>query len=314
MSEMRRKAVDGWRLAVWSIVVALAWTTVDAKETKAPEHLTVTAARHPLALWARTTPKAKGAIVLLHGRTWSALPDFDLQVPGQKRSVMLELVARGYDVYALDARGYGSTPRDATGWLTPDRAAKDVAAVLRFVADRERGKHITLLGWSYGSMVAQLTTQREPTLVHDLILFGYPRDPAVRVPALPAPAAPPKEANTRENAASDFISPKVTPQSLIDAYVVAALEADPVRVDWKDLDQWNELDATKIAVPTLLMHGERDPLAKIDAQARQFTTLGTPDKRWVVLAGGDHAALVEDTLPAFVDAVVTFIERPRLAH
>ena len=265
---------------------------------------------HSFALWSRPVTDAKGVILLLHGRTWSALPDFDLQVPGQQRSVMQALKERGYTTYALDMRGYGSTPRDASGWLTPDRAAADLVGVLRWIAAREQRKPI-VLGWSYGALVSQLAVQMHPELVSDLILLGYPRDPATLVPVTESPAAAPREVNTRERAASDFISPAVTPQVLIDAYVKAALAADPVRTDWHNLEQFNALDPAKITIPTLLMHGERDPLTPAAAQARLFTQLGTADKQWVVLPGGDHAALIEDTLPAFVAAVVAFIERPK---
>ena len=42
-----------------------------------------------LAVWQKKPPQAARAImVLLHGRTWSSLPNFDLQVPGEKRSFM----------------------------------------------------------------------------------------------------------------------------------------------------------------------------------------------------------------------------------
>ena len=54
-------------------------------------------------------------ILLLHGRTWSSLPDFDLQVEGEKLSVMDNLAELGFSVWALDARGYGETPRDKSG-------------------------------------------------------------------------------------------------------------------------------------------------------------------------------------------------------
>ncbi len=46
-----------------------------------PAHLTVVVDGHPMAVWSRTARHPKGVILLLHGRTWSALPDFDLQVP-----------------------------------------------------------------------------------------------------------------------------------------------------------------------------------------------------------------------------------------
>jgi alpha-beta hydrolase superfamily lysophospholipase len=203
-----------------------------------------------LALWAREVAQPKGVIVLVHGRTWSALPDFDLQVPGDQRSVMQSLNARGYSAFALDMRGYGKTPRDATGWL-----------------------------------------------------LVFPAEP-------PEPA---RAGNTREAAASDFISPQVAPKKMIDAYVAAALAADPVRVDWRNQQaEFQALDPSQVTVPTLLMHGERDPVAPMDAQARLFVGLGTADKQWVVLKGGDHAALIEDTHAAFIAAIVAFVSRPTL--
>src|SRR3954468_18157246 len=263
-----------------------------------------------LALWAREVAKPKGVIVLLHGRTWSALPDFDLQVPGEQRSVMQSLNARGYSTFALDMRGYGKTPRDATGWLTPDRAARDVAQTLEWLAKQKKIQRPVLLGWSYGSLVAQLTAQRRPELLSALILYGYPRDPAKLV--FPAdPPEPVRAMNTREAAASDFISPQVAPKTMIDAYVAAALAADPVRVDWRNQQaEFQALDPSRVTVPTLLIQGERDPLAPSDAQARLFVGLGTSDKQWVVLSGGDHAALIEDTHPAFIAAIVAFVSRP----
>lgn len=264
---------------------------------------------HTFALWSRPIQNPKGVIVLLHGRTWSALPDFDLQVPGQKRSVMRALNERGYTTYALDMRGYGATARDASGWLTPRRAAADLAGVLEWIHAREE-QPLSLVGWSMGALVSHLAVQDHALPVTNLILFGYPRDPATVTPIAQTPPAPPREPNTRERAASDFISPQVTPASVIEAYVQAALASDPVRVDWKSLEEFNALQPSRIHVPTLLLHGERDPLTPAAAQSRLFTQLGTADKQWIVLPGGDHAALIEDTLPAFIAAIVAFVERP----
>ncbi len=301
------------RRTLLSAFVAVALPVSPVGAQRAPQRLTVMSDGHPLALWVRAAAKPKGAIVLLHGRTWSALPDFDLQVPGERRSVMQALVARGYTVYALDARGYGATPRDSTGWLTPNRAANDVAAVLRFVATRHPSlPRPTLFGWSYGSMVAHLSAQQHPDLASSVILFGYPRGADTQMPAAVEPTAPPREANTAKNAASDFIAPHVISPKAIAAYVAVALKADPVRVDWRALQEWNALSMPKLTLPTLLMHGELDPYAPITAQSAVFAALGNPDRQHVILAGGDHAALVEDTMAAFIAAIVNFVERPRL--
>ena len=294
------------------VLLAVAFPLASLHAQTAPVRLSVSSDGHPLTLWSRAAPNATGVIVLLHGRTWSALPDFDLQVPGERLSVMQALVARGYTTYALDARGYGATPRDGTGWLTPNRAAADVQAVLRDVARRHpRLPKPTLVGWSYGSMVAHLALQQQPSLAANVVLFGYPRgDTEMRMAVSPDTGAPPRETNTAKNAASDFIVPGTISQRAIDAYVVAALKADPVRSDWRALHEWNALSAPALTVPTLLLHGEKDPYTPIPAQAKTFTQLGSPDRRWIILAGGDHAALLENTLPAFIAAITNFIERP----
>jgi pimeloyl-ACP methyl ester carboxylesterase len=274
------------------------------------QQLAVPVEGHTLALWAREVPRSKGAILLLHGRTWSALPDFDLQVKGEQRSVMQSLNAQGYSAYALDLRGYGGTPRDATGWLTPDRAARDLIATLEWLAQKKKVVRPSLLGWSNGSIVAQLAAQRNPALISNLVLYGYPRDPDRPAPPQTVPAEPAREVNTRERAISDFITPgAITPQ-IVEAYVVAALAADPIRVDWRNTEEFGELDPAKVTTPTLVLHGERDPLTPLDAQARLFTRLGTPDRQWVVLPNSDHAALIENAHPAFIAAIVAFVSRP----
>ena len=122
---------------------------------------------HRLVLWEkRPVRAARGEIVLLHGRTWSALPNFDLRVTGQHVSLMDALVARGYAVYALDQRGYGSTARDTTGWLTPDRAAADAGVVADWVASHApHARRPALFGYSRGSATAMLVAQRHPEKV-----------------------------------------------------------------------------------------------------------------------------------------------------
>lgn len=301
------------RTARWPVAVSLLVLFVikGAVAFAAPklQQLAVPADGHMLTLWAREVSRPKAVIVLIHGRTWSALPDFDLQVSGEQRSVMQSLNARDYSAFALDMRGYGKTPRDATGWLTPDRAARDVILTLEWLAQTKKVQRPVLLGWSMGSLVSQLAAQRRPELISSLILFGYPRDPDNPAPSQVVPAEPARAANTKEAAASDFISPEVVSQKVVDTYVAAALAADPVRVDWNNPEEFKELDPARVVMPTLILQGERDPLTPSDAQARLFTRLRTADRQWVVLPGGDHAALIEDTHPAFIAAIDSFIHR-----
>ncbi|MGD9598298.1 MAG: alpha/beta hydrolase [Steroidobacteraceae bacterium] len=299
-----------------AFALALLFTSgLDASAATLPARHTVTVEGHPIAVWSRVPARAEHAILLVHGRTWSTLPDFDLQPPGERRSVMQALEAAHYAVYGVDLRGYGDTPRNADGWSLPNQSADDVAQVLDWIhRQHPRLRKPALFGWSMGSMVAQLTAQRHPQAMSDLVLYGYPHDPGAPFVVPPIPGAPAREATTRERALSDFISPQVTSPAVIEAFVSAALAHDPVRADWKQLEDYAALDGARVLAPTLVIQGERDPLAPVAAQARLFVSLANPDRQWVILAGGDHAAMIEDTHDAFIAAIRAFIERPRLRH
>lgn len=280
-----------------------------------PEPLAVQADDgHELRLWrlpaAERGPEPRAVIVLLHGRTWSALPDFDLRV-GEDRSLSLmqRLHDAGYVSYALDLRGYGGTSRDASGWLEPDRAAEDLAAALAFVRERE-GRAADLVGWSYGALIGQLCVQRHPELARTLTLYGYPRDPDARTPVSTSKGEPARKPNDEASAKSDFITPHTITDEAIAAYVAAALAADPVKVDWRAIHQFDALDSAKLEIPTLVLHGVHDPIAEPLWQAKLFTRLEQPDKQWVVIPNADHAAHLEQP-ERFVAALLAFVERAR---
>ena len=188
---------------------------------------------HALTVWSKhPRTRARGAILLLHGRTWSALPNFDLHASGKSVSLMDALAAEGYAVYALDQRGYGATPRDSSGWLTPDRAAKDASEALLWVREREaksgdRARPLALFGYSRGSLTAALTAQTYPDRMSALILYGFP----LRRGSFAAPDADsvtPKRAPTSlADAGSDFITEGVPAAGIREAYQRAAVAADP---------------------------------------------------------------------------------------
>lgn len=294
------------------LLVVLVTTNVAGQKAQLQRH-TVMADGHPTAVWEKSAVDATEAILLVHGRTWSALPDFDLQVDGEDLSLMDGLVAEGYAVFAIDLRGYGETPRDASGWLTPNRAADDVAIVVEWIAEsgdwREKPH---LFGWSMGSTISQLTAQRHPGRIASLTLYGYWRDDDSDLPADEPGIEPAFAKNTAAAAASDFITPGSISQKAIDAYVEQSLEADPVKVDIRHTDQYNALDGANIHVPTLVIAGEFDPLAPAVYQARLYMGLATGHKQWVTVPGGDHAAFLETPRAYFIHELVAFLESSSL--
>jgi pimeloyl-ACP methyl ester carboxylesterase len=285
---------------------------VGAQVPSDPERLTVQSDGHPIALWARRPAQPKGIVLFVHGRTWSGRPDFDLQVPGMRRSVLQAFAAQGFAAYAVDLRGYGATPRDATNFLTPRRGAADISNVLTWIARQHPSlPKPTLVGWSRGAAMSGMVAVATPGLLSNLVLFGFAFDPDLAFAQLDESELKPDLAkNTRDAAASDFISPKVTPRAVIDAFVAQAMKADPILADLKNDGEFNDFRPALLGTPTLILFGSEDPgVSAIDA-GKMLARMPVTDKQIVVLPGADHAAHIEDTHDAWVAAIINFITRP----
>lgn len=270
---------------------------------------TVLSDGHPMSLWEKSSSNAKGAILFIHGRTWSSLPNFDLQVEGEELSFMEAMVAQGYAAYALDLRGYGETPRDSTEWLSPNKAARDILNVLKWISAENNEVQVHLFGYSMGSTSSLLAAQKDPTTIASVTVFGYWQDLDVQIPTGGSDIQLKKVVNTTEAAASDFITPGSISQTAIDAYVRMALEHDPIKVDWRNIHQFNDIDPSLITTPVLVLQGELDPIAPTDRQQKLFTRLKTADKSWVVISGGDHAAFLEKPREHLINTFTSFIAR-----
>ncbi len=258
---------------------------------------------HPLTVWSKRGDEVRGAFLLLHGRTWSGLPDFDLQVEGEHLSLMDRLQEAGYAAYALDLRGYGGTPRDASGWNNPEKATKDTLAAMAWIAERE-GFAAVVFGWSYGSITAHIAAQREPELAQALVLYGWPRHPRGRSKVLPDPPAPDRARNSRHGAKTDFITRGTISDLAVNTYAKACYEADPIRVDWYRVHEFDEADPRKLTVPTLVIHGDGDPVAHPKHQQLTIEYLTVP-KGHAIIPNADHAAHLEHPAP-FVMELLAF--------
>jgi pimeloyl-ACP methyl ester carboxylesterase len=211
-------------------------------------------------------------------------------------------------------RGYGETPRDATGWLTPRRAATDVINVLAWVgAQHPTLAKPALVGWSRGAAISAMVAQAAGNKLSAVVLYGFVFDPDAQFADSPTPDKPSMLKNTADSAASDFVTPKVTPSAVVKAYVEQALKADPIRIDLKGDAEFNAIKPPKISVPVLVMYGQQDAINDQEA-GKFFAALGTGDKQLVVLPGGDHAALLEDTHDLWISTIVNFLTRPAVHH
>lgn len=302
-------------ITIFSTILSIASVSGESPPPKKPliKH-EVQFNSHPFAVYEKREAQTANVIVLVHGRTISALPNFDLQVGPKNRSFMDALVASGFNVYAIDLRGFGNTPRDKSGWNTPKKAASDVTEFLKWVAKRyPQNSKPSLFGYSLGSLVSHLVVQKSPELVSELILFGHPISYLNKIkPRSPdddqAAVKPLRKPNSVEWSSDGFISESTT-QAVIDAYVAACLKADPVLVDWDQTHQWRQLDPAKISTPTLLINGIHDPYAPVETLSPFFKQIKSADKSWVIIPKFGHNVHLEDGATRLVNGVVNFIRR-----
>ena len=311
MSSQRRILVGGLRALTALMLCSLWWALcppVCAEAPPEPERLLVNAAGQQFTVWSRQSERPQGAVVLVHGRTWSARPVFDFEPRSGSRSLLKALAAAGLATYAIDLPGYGPSPRASSGWLAPTRAAEAVEATLNVVARRHPGlPPPLLLGWSRGSKISALVATRAKQPLSGLVLYGYNLDPAAPPDNAPASGRAPALHNSAESARSDFVTPAVASPALIEDFVTASLAADPIRVDVCCDVEFLGIRPEAIRFPTLLLHGARDPAFKPEVAAAFFSRLATAERRWIIVASGDHAAHLEDCAPEVIAAMVDFM-------
>ena len=230
---------------------------------------------HPLAVYGINSSAEKKddgkrpPILLLHGRTWSSIPVYHLlggspnnNTKDQSRSLMEALYDAGLQPYAMDFRGFGGTPRDATGFVDPKRCVSDTETVLKFIHASSNGKLPTLLGWSQGALVAQLVAQKSPQLLSKLTLYGSIYNPNLFYPRNPLYVEDQKIPSTFTNttydaAIEDFTIEGSIPPETAKSFAKAALFTDPIKAQWNNLHEFNNCDPARVLVPTLLVRSSQ---------------------------------------------------------
>src|SRR5215467_865867 len=118
-------------------------------------------------------------VLFLHGATAPSTCDFDLSYKDYSWADLM--VKRGYVVYMGDYRNYGYSSREpamdepATKNLPVTRsylALRDVAAMVNHIKSQRGVKKVTLIGWSWGAMLAGYYASLHSEDVHKLVLYA----------------------------------------------------------------------------------------------------------------------------------------------
>lgn len=190
-----------------------------------------------------------------------------------------------------------------------------LADSLRAALDARGLDRVTLVGHSMGGMLAQEFVARFPERVAKLVLYGTTpafggRDPSFAEQFLAARLGP-LEGRSMQDAATDLMAGMLADSAPPDALprALAAMRAIPEEVYRATLRCLTTFDRraemAKIAVPTLLIAGERDQAAPLKTMQRMAEAI--PGARIVVVPGAGHLIHLEAPEP-FRAALLPFLE------
>lgn len=231
-------------------------------------------------------------VVLLHGIGGAA---WGPTLPALAPAPVLDWPLPGYAGTAL-------LPETSfPAWARALHAALDAAGIPR--AD--------IIGHSIGGMLAQEFALTFPERVRSLVLYGTTpafggRDPAFAEAFLKERLAPLDQGRDMAGLAAEMMPAMLGPDAPAEAApaAIAAMAATPAeayRATVRCLTTFNRRDDTaRIAAPTLLVAGEKDPLAPPKTMERMQQQIA--GSRLVVLPGAGHLAHLE--YPAAFNAAV----------
>jgi pimeloyl-ACP methyl ester carboxylesterase len=279
---------------------------------------------------------AAGKVVLfVHGATFPSTVAFDFDMPGG--SWMKFMAARGFDVYALDIRGYGGSTRPPAMAQEPAsnppfadtrEATRDIAAAVDFILKRRGVRQLVLIGWSWGTTTTAAYAAEHPDKVGKLVLVS-----PVWLPMTAQKFTGAYRTGTHDSARALMIRgippervEEVSPQAQFDLWWAATLATDPEGARrtppvlrspngvFKDfLEIWaagnSAYDPARIHAPTLLIVGEWDAITPPAMALQLFEKLtNAAQRRVVLLAEGTHFIALEKNRMHLIHEVQGFLE------
>jgi len=264
-------------------------------------------------------------LFLVHGSSVSALPSFDLTVPGAGEYSLMNVFARyGFDVWTMDFEGYGkSTVTSANSDIASGVA--DLKAAVPIVERETDLRKFHFMGESSGAIRAGAFAVAEPARVDRLVLeaFTYTGKGS---PTLAKRGEQTEfyRTHNRRPRGEDMILSIFTRDKpgTSDPRVPAAIarmempNGDSVPTGTY-LDMTANLplvDPTKVQSPVLMVRGQYDGISTEEDLLDFFTKLPTPDKQYAVIPGAAHAVGMSLTRADLWHVVHEFLTLPKTAQ
>ena len=266
------------------------------------------------------SPQGKPVLVLAHGSATAGRESFDLKVPGHPEYSLMDFLARqGFDVFAPDMRGFGSSTKPESH-LTTEQAAGDLNAVVDHILKLRGVPQVQLLAWSWGTQYGGQFVMAHPEKVKRYASYAQMHakspDLEARRPRLATFQRAPYIRISEPGWKLRFHSmtpDEVNEPAVIDAFAHSAALVETKSPTGPQVDLLTRLplvDPTQITVPVMLIHGQYDDVADLDGLLPFFMALPNPDKQYIVVPGGGHMLHLQKGHARLQHAVAAFFAAP----
>ncbi len=294
---------------------------VSAQQVTGVDHW-VEAAGMKLYVWEKYagSPAGKKVVVLAHGSATAGKESFDLQVPGKPSYSLMDCLAQaGFDVFALDTRGFGRSTHPESH-MTTQEASEDLNAVVDYVLKLRGVAKVDLLGWSWGTQYGGMFVMAFPQKVERYVSFAQMHvnspDIARRRPrievfrknsyiSIPEAGWKPRFYSMTPASAND--------PDVVDAYARAAAAVEKRTATGPQLDMVTimpMINPRLMPVPIMIIHGEYDDVADLDGLFPFFKQLPNPHKKYVVVPQAGHMMHLQLGHLIFQHEVISFFTTP----
>ncbi len=266
------------------------------------------------------TSKDKPIVVLCHGSATAGKESFDLQVPGKPTYSLMDVLAQnGFDVFALDVRGFGRSTHPE-GHMTTAEASQDLNAVVDYVLKLRSVKTVDLLGWSWGTQYGGMFVMSHPEKVGKYISYAQMHvnspDIAKRRPRIDTfrqnPYVTIPEAGWKPRFYS-MAPPEISDPEVVNAFARVAAQVEVKSPTGPQLDMVTimpMLNPRLMPVPVMIIHGQYDDVADLDGLLPFFAQLPNPRKQYVVVPDAGHMMHLQKGHRLFQHDVIAFFSAP----
>lgn len=263
-------------------------------------------------------------LFLVHGSSISALPSFDLTVPGAgEYSLMNVFAGYGFDVWTMDFEGYGKSTI-TSGNSDIASGVADLKAAMP-VVERETGQtKFHFMGESSGAIRAGAFAVAEPARVDRLVLeaFTYTGKGSPTLAKRGEQTQFYRTHNRRPRGKDMILSiftrdkPGTSDPRVPEAMAKAEMPNGDTVPTGTYLDMTANLplvDPAKVQSPVLVVRGEYDGISTDADLLDFFGKLPVPDKQYAIIPGAAHAIGLSYARAGLWHVVHEFLTMPKPA-